>query len=301
MEEKIELLKQLHAKLKECYLRDSKEKASDSLLLALLNLKSTTRRMRILIDASIPSSSIRKDLLEELIRAELVQFIERRKRLTFTTKGIWEIESFLNLVNNELLLRFIDKKWFNCFEKEKQSLNEKEKVILFTTLAVRAFSEESSVDLTKGQKVHDAWKEAVEETVDFLCDNKIISDRNLKTNLFIGKSGKTSLHPVIHCFRYSAEIPPKTNGIYIAKNLKYFLNLYRDAKIDIDELTFLFELVFENNFEVKMLQNVYEFCRSLSYEKNVSVFLVDKHIFAQPDYDDLIKVSLRNLLINSAI
>ena len=299
MDPGLQFLEKLYSKLKECYLRGNNGKCPQSLLFALLDYKSSTRRMRLLIDAAVLTKIEKPEILDQLSRLGLIQFIDVKRSVTFTAKGIWQIEKELKVIDADVLIDFIDKKWFDCFKKESQALSDKEKVILFTALAARAFSEQSSIDLTKKDKIHDAWKETVEKVVDFLFANKIIADPSLRQSLFVGKkSGKTTLHPVVYCFRYSADIPQKVNGLFVAKNSRYFLNIYRDEKIAIEELSFLFELVLGDNFGSDLLDKVFKFCQEISYEKSIVVFSVDKHNFAQPDYDDLIRASLQKVLLN---
>jgi len=295
----IELLLNLYENLKNTYKRSQSGKIEDSVYFALLNLGSQTRRMRLLLDAAIPAISLKHGLLEKLIKLNYVEYIDRKMKITLTSIGIWEAEKRLNIINSEQLTNFIEKKWFNCFADFKQPLSEKEKIILLTTLAIRAFSKDSAVDL-KNEKFHTGWADAVSLACEFLYENKITSDKKIKDILLPNTQKKMSLHPVIHFFRYSEYLPKKTNGIYIAKgNNNYYLDIYRESRINIDNLVFLFDIIFQDKKNYILMDKVYEFCQKSSYDISVKVFPLRKHIFSTPDYDDLIRKALRELIVSS--
>lgn len=294
MESHLELLQSLYEHLKSTYMRSITDKIENSVYLGLLNLKSKTKRMRLLLDAAVPGSGLEQDLLKQLLQLRYVEYVDQKMRITLTSNGIWEAEKSLGLVDFDRLLGFIDKKWFNCFADFKKTISDREKIILFTTLGARAFSEHSSVNL-RNDEVHDGWKKAVNLVSDFLFENQIIKDREVK-NLLLKK---TSLHPVIHFFRYSENLPKITEGIWIGKNLNYYLDLYKDGQIAIEKLVFLFDIVFEEKIDLPLVEKVYDFCKKVAYDMSAKVFSFDKHFFATPDYDDLIRAALRRLALGT--
>ncbi|MFC1874091.1 hypothetical protein ACFLYX_02180 [Chloroflexota bacterium] len=288
-------LNKLYSKLKETYIRNKQGKTNKSVLLGLVDLSSKTRRMRLLKDAAVPVIQIDQNNIKELFEFNLIQYIDQGKNITLTSKGIWQAEKSLGLLEDDTVTDYIENKWFECFKDINQELVEREKIILFTTLAVRAFSEQSSVNLKKGDRVDNAWRDAVEKAFDFLLENGIIKDKTLKEALFGGEGYKPSLNPVKNCFRYSENLPKKTNGLYVAKSLKYFLNLENTGEIDINDLVFLFEAIFKDKVDFELMEKINSFCRDMSYAKSAQVF--DNHIFASPSYDDLVKESLRKMVM----
>lgn len=300
MENTLQILQDLYKNLRDAFVREEKASlsTSKSMYLALLDLKSANKRMSVLLSAAVPFTSLDIRSAEELLKLGYMQYVDQKTNVTLTSSGIWEVENNLKLINHQLLIDFVEKKWFNCFANAHQSLTEKEKVILFSTIAARAFSRDSAVNLKFNEKIHNGWRAIVELVITFLFENKIIlSDTQLKESLFKGAKKGTSLHPIIHCFRYSEYLRPKTNGLYIAEKLTYYLNLYKNGEIKQADLVFLFELVFENKLDHKLMDKVYKFCCDVSYNNSVQVFSLDKHIFATPSYDEIVQNALRSLML----
>jgi hypothetical protein len=228
-----------------------------------------------------------------------LQYIDQKANITLTSKGIWELESKLNIINNNALITFIEDKLFDCFKNIRQSLTDKEKVIVFTALAIRAYSKESAIDLTTtNERIIEAWRSIVEAVAEFLYENRIVTTGDIRKELFKDKRHKTALNPVIHFFRYSEFIAKKSNGLFYAKGRKYYLDLYKNNTLNIDDLTFLLGTVLGDKVDSEIIDKVNSFCSDISYGKSVEVYSLSKHIYATPDYDELIRNALRNLIIN---
>lgn len=287
----------MYCKLKETYFRESRGNLTKALYFVLLDLQSTNKRMRMLIPSAIPAEVIPRENLESMLQKLQVQYIDSKKNIVLTSLGIWFVENELKCISHEKLLHFIEQKWFDCFKHMNQALTEKEKVLLLSTLAVRTFSATSAVDLNKDERFHLSWRDAVEKVASFLIENTIITDKDVSRELFGGQGQKTSLRPVVHCFRYSADIPKKTNGIYIAKNLKYFLNITDENVLNTEKLSYLFELVFERRLDFELMGKTYRFICELAYEKSAEVFTVDQHMYTNPEIDDIIEKTLRKLVL----
>ena len=295
MEEQLELLIKLYEKLKNTFIRNHKSKVGESIYLSLLNLGSKTKRMRILQEAAVPVMSLRVEYLKQLINLNYVEYIDKKRNICLTSFGIWQAENILNVIDAKELLGFIDNKWFNCFTDFNRPLSDKEKVILFTLLAVRAFSKNSAVEL-KNENCHDGWVKALRLSFDFLHKNQIISDKNLLSSM---AEETKSLQPVIHFFRYSEYLPKQTNGIFIAKGTNsYYLDLYKHGKVDVQSLIFLFEIIFQDKMDFVLMDKINEHCQKTSYDISIKVFTLDKHIFSTPDYDNLVKKSLRSTIVS---
>lgn len=302
MEDHLVFLEKLYKKLKESYLRSKPSKNTKSIFLGMMDFSSRNKRRRLLADASvnIQTYQAEPELIDKLIKLKYINYIDQKKNtITLTSRGIWEAENSLKIIDQNLLLAFIEKKWFDCFS-DVEPLTEKEKVILFTLLAVRSFSEDSAVDLRDIQKTGEGWAEAVTLAYDFLFKHSIIKDADLRDSLFKGSKNMASLEPVKHCFRYSENLQKKTNELFIAKPLRYFLNLNIEREAIKDELSFLFNIIFEDKLDYILIGKTNDFCRKTSYDIWVKVFTYEKHVFANPDYDDLILSSLRKLLTSAS-
>ncbi len=298
MEGYFDILKQLYDHLRTNYIRMANVKAPnnkyESLYLAIFHAKSKTRRMRILQEAAIPAAAIPGPILEQLEKLRFIDLIEKRTKVTLSSRGLWTAENMLQIIDSDKLIDYIDEEFFNCFVEQQQSLDNREKVVLFTALAARAFSEESAIDV-KDHRYHDDWMAIVRLVYDTLCENKIIM-KDFKIEELFGHR-QTSLHSIINFFRYSEKLPKKTNGIYLAKSNKYYLNMYRNNKIDISELVFLFHLIFADKLNYELIQKINDFCTMLAYNVGVKIFDINKHRFANPDYDNMIYDSLRKTML----
>jgi hypothetical protein len=298
VEEQLELLIKLHKKLKDAFIRDYKSNISKSIYFSLLNLKSKTKRMRILQKSAVPALSLNNNHLEQLINQKYVEYIDKKKNICLTSFGIWYVENILDVIDTKELIDFINDKWFNCFANFNRPLSDKEKVILFTLLSVRAFSKNFAVELNNAN-CHDGWAKALNSSFDFLYRNQIISDKNL----LLSMTGKTkSLQPVIHFFRYSEYLPKQTNGIFIARGSNsYYLDLYKHEKLDVQSLIFLFEIIFQDKMDFVLMDKLNEHCQKTSYDISVKVFTLDKHVFSTPDYDNLVKQALRRIVVSPTL
>jgi hypothetical protein len=173
-------------------------------------------------------------------------------------------------------------------------LNDKEKVILFSLLALRAFSKESSIDTGRGDEAYNkAVKNIIINLSEFLFNNHIITS-SIRNEL----EGKKLLGTVSHFFRYSEHIPKKTDGLYVAlRPNKYFINISdENGQVNIDDLIFLFSKVVEDKLNYQHANLIKDKCVEGAYSMSTNIFDPTKHKFANTKYDDLIEQALRKLL-----
>lgn len=293
-----DLLEDLYDNLRAAYIRTEPQKKPKSIYLALLSMASKTRRMRILLDASAPIGAAKANDLEQLLQSNYIEHIEQGSKVTLTSKGIWAIETEKGIIDQESLLEFIDSKWFDCFAETRRTLTDKEKVLLFTTLAARAFSVDSAVNLND-EKTYSGWHNAIKLSYEFLGANNIIKSIDKEAILQSTADKKTSLQPLLHFFRYSENLPKITGGVFVAKNLNYFLDLYKDKTIQQEKLVYLFKLVFSQGIDYKLMKTINDFCIKFSYDISPKVYTLQKHIFAASKFDDFVEDALREFTLNS--
>ena len=139
-----------------------------SIIIILLKM-TRNNRVRILNEAStVPSTS--KDVLEYLRKQNYIRPTMAFSKYTLTAQGIWEIENALKYVSLEKLLEYID----SGMESVVKKLSDKEKVILFTLLSLRAFSQSTPLTrITDIQKEKSA--EIMIKCADFLHNMGVIS------------------------------------------------------------------------------------------------------------------------------
>ncbi|MEM3445097.1 MAG: hypothetical protein QW115_03915, partial [Thermoplasmata archaeon] len=252
----------------------------------------------LLKSAAISSQDINDTILRELLKEGLLQGSDEINKYTITAKGIWIVEKNENKVSEEKLIHFLNSKYFSQpLSTGRKPLSEREKVIIFSMIAGRAFSIESPVDLKKDEYAKNAWKRILDNCSSKLHQCGVIKKMDEKK--LYGKEGNE--HPVSNLIRHTDSLPKKTKGIYTAAGQqKYYLDIYLKDKnaLSKDALVFLIRLIFGNSQnEVTNIQNyeeVYEFCRDMAYEEAKYLYDLDKLHFVSPTFDDTIKEAFRD-------
>lgn len=270
----------------------------ESLLISGLEVKNNVR-FSLLGESSIESRKIDADHLSELVTGEFIREIDEPGRYTITARGIWEVERSEHLLDDAKLVRYIDQKNFALFTKAR--LTEKEKVIVFSLIAVRAFSVRSCVDLHRDDATMEAWRRIIETAYKTLRGLGIV--RNLSEAELLRAKGTE--RPLSHLIRHTDALPRKTKGIFRAPGKqRYYLDLYDGTTVPMDRLAFMFRLVFEGELDLEGMESVLEVCRSVAYDEAIHVFDypedvigVSEHLFSKPMYDDVVRDALHRSLV----
>ena len=114
-------------------------------------------------------------------------------------------------MNEDIFLSFINKKYFasnTSSSLDKKELDDREKVILYTLIAARAFSKDSCADLKAKDTVKDKWLELLERSYDNLVSLRVIT--KLSKADFLLKTGNEHLLVVfldtmVACFKKHLE------------------------------------------------------------------------------------------------
>ena len=264
-----------------------------SILLSFLKTQSASR-YRLLRKSTFNSMSIPGPILSALLTKGLIQCIENIDTYAITAKGVWFVEQASDLVNEESLLEYINDKYF--ITRTNSDLNEKEKVILFTMISARTFSELSSVDLKGIASIKDKWKELLEEAFD-----KLLSiDQTMKKldkEIFLGQKG--NVHVVSHIFRHNNQMVQKTRGIYsYNRKQEYYLDLFKDSTFSQERLSYLFWKIFKGDISTESVDEVVDFCNETSSKESIYLFDMEKHLFSMPIYDVRVKDALMDSIIS---
>lgn len=269
-----------------------KKLRNKSIIISFLKIKSNTR-YRLLDNSSISSLRIPEKVLVDLQKNNLIRSTDNRYQCVITAFGIWKIEMQKGVMNEQKMLEFLDGKFFNLFEGDKP-LSDKEKVIITSMIAVRAFSDKSVVDLKKTEISMNALKEIIDSTHEKLVQLGVIS---LKSAELYGKRGNE--HPVSHLIRHTDALPKKTKALFkAAGNQKYYLDLYGADELSQKDLGYLFWLVFEGKMSPDAVDDIIQFCNNVAYTKNIFVFNLKEHIFSNPMFDDIIHDALIDSILS---
>lgn len=259
-----------------------KKKLKDnSVLVSIISVKSNDA-YKLLSESGIKPVSIPREVFDSLLAGGLIRMAEKPDKYVITVKGIWEMESKSGVMNTDILLERIDRKFFDLFT-EGGHLTEKEKVILLAMIAVRSFSAESALDLKKGENVLACLQAQLESSFEFLTRHKII--RKLKVADLFGAQGNE--HPVSNLIRHTDALLKRTRGIYktLGKQ-KYFLDLLDGMRISEEGLITLFGFIFGSIMTVTIKQETSEFCLKHAYDQSTYLFDLSVHRFANPVYDE---------------
>jgi hypothetical protein len=289
-------LNQFYILLKNKLKRERKIK-NNSVFITFLEINSTSR-FRLLNEATINSNEIPKNVLNLLLDKNYIQALTSIGNYAITAKGVWYCENQLKLIDEEKLLSYINKKFFTDGQKnsqEKTTLDDKEKIILFTMISARAFSEKSSVNLKPSENKRDKWLELLEASYDFLKNfGKINKIR--KEDLF-KKMGNE--HIASSIFRHNNRMAQKTKLIYkYTGDYEYFLDIYSNSEFSTEKMSYLFWKLFQGELSEEMIDKIIEHCNRISKNESIYLFNLSEHIFSLPCYDNKLRDSLLDSIIS---
>lgn len=252
-----------------------------SVFVSFFNLKSNDI-YQLLKASAIKRKSLPKNTFEALLSRGFIRGAGEPDDYVITAKGIWEIESKKGAINPDILIDYIDSKFFDIFKQGGQ-LAEKEKIILLSMIAVRSFSDESALDLKKGESVLSCLQSLLESSFYLLLKTGIVI--NVKLEELFGAQGNE--HPVSQLIRHTDLLPKRTWGIYrtLGKQ-KYYLDLLDGDKISEDRLIMLFGSIFGSAITDSIKTEVSIFCEKNAYDRSYVLFDVNTHRFANPIYDE---------------
>lgn len=283
-------LKKFYQKLYDTIEKNRKRFDKESIIISFLNIKSNVRG-NLLRQSAIEAFQFLPDIIMYLENNNLIRETEIAGQYIISAKGVWEIEKNNNILNDVILLDYIDDKLFNICKSAEKPLSDRLKIVLLSMIAVRVFSIDSPLDLKTSEKTLNAVKETVDESYKMLKSLNLIS--KLDPVDIYGKLGNE--HPVSNLLRHTDELPKVTRGIFKALgNQKYFLDVYKDGQVSKDNLKYLFEkIVGDKKLQLSELDSLSDFCCRIAHEK--SIFLFDdikNFIFSKSKYDDVIKDTL---------
>ena len=271
--------------------RRQHELAGDSVLITLLKTQSATR-YRLLRKSTLKSIDVSAGGLSTLLQNGDVQSTGDFDSYVITARGVWRFEQELGLLNEEKLLSYLTDNYFatkNLLPKSKTDLNDKERVILLAMIAARAFSQDSTVDLKRGDMSRDKWKEIFGSSFDLLNGMGLV--RNARRQAFTDDRGNE--HIVVSVFRHNNQMVQKTQAIYrYTGDYEYYLDLYKDGMFSCDKLSYLFWKIFQGNIEHRQVDQIADYCTKVSSKESIFLFDMGKHVFGMPTYDRILKDSL---------
>jgi len=286
----------MYDNLRSAYVAQKQKLVQGSVFLGLMAMGSKNKRMRVLLDAAVPASAL-GSVANELSRRGLAERAAADGRLTLSSRGIWEAEQTKGVLDPSALLAYIDEKWFRCFDDIQAAVTDKEKILLFVLLSARGFSSSTGVNLHI-TKAFEAWTDTVVSTSRFLFANGLTGDTGAEAELRTD-GARGGLQPLVNFFRHSMYLPKKTEGIFVARNMNYFLDLESESRVEQSKLSYLFGLVLGGKADLAMADQVHAYCRERAYELAAKVRPAGSPSFASSQFDQLIEAALRSLALKT--
>ena len=213
--------------------------------------------------------------------------------------GAWEVEVKDKIVDTNQLLEYLDKKFFYS-SKVTKTINDKERILILSMIAVRAFSLEVAINLNTDDEKQLAYvRELLERS--FVLLNKYEVTKTIKSKEKIWGQSKT-LGPVINLIVHTDSLPKKIKGIFKSKKgrLSYYLDLSKDKKIDTKSLGYLIWLIFGDNITGEIEEDIIEFCYNSNSEFGTKLYDKDSLIFTKTEYDDVVREALNDYFMNKS-
>lgn len=286
-------LKRFYDKLYENLLFENKLK-KESILISFLELKSNSR-YTFLESAAISEEKIPEIILLDLKRNNLVRPSDEVNKYTITGKGVWKVEKNRKRVTEDIIVDYLDKKKFDFYSSNKK-LSDKEKIILFSMISARTFSEESPIDLKKDEYTLNAWKRIIYESYSKLNELKLV--KKLSEEQLYGKKGNE--HKVSNLIRHTDSLPKKTKATFKAKGKqKYFLDIFFKNSLSKEKLTHIVNIIFnlDKNNSTELVEEINDFCLKIAYEEAPYIYDLENHLFSSPEYDDIVKDAIREAIL----
>jgi hypothetical protein len=285
-------IEQFYASLKGALEKDKKYRSS--VIVSMFDMNSN-KRMNILKDSALKAIDIPPDVLNDFLEDGYVRQGAEAESYVLTAKGAWLFERDAKILDEDKLIRSIDKKFFFSEDIEKK-LKDREKMVVLSLIAIRAFSRDSVVDLADSIRL-EHWGNVIKGCCEMLGKLKVV---NTRVDEIMEHKGNE--HPVYNLMRHLDAIPRKTRGIYQPLgNQRYFLDVTDGPTLSTERLSYLFWRVLEDKLSFENEKIVLEFCDRIAYDECVYLFDVSRHVFAVPRYDDMLKEAFESGCLNRSV
>jgi hypothetical protein len=243
--------------------------------------------LEYLDSASVSSEKINPLVLNELIEKGFIRGGSEFSKYVLTAKGVWEIEALLEKIDSQSLLDYIDKSKY--FMKFGGNLSNKEKVVILSLIALRAFYEKTPLNRKNGTRSLDNINEVMNKSINFLQEN--IKDFNLKL------SEDAREGPVNSIFARLRDLPKNTRGLYKLESHKSWLDIYSEEenRVSEEKLAYLLWKVFGGNLSFEKQNIINRFCNDILYDHKNYVYNskeIEDFIFSDIAYQNTISNSL---------
>ena len=270
------------------------EESVESVFLELQEVKTSNQMTAILRDGSLRSSDFGFEDIRFLEDRGLIRETDLPFKFVITLRGVWLVERERKLIDEERLVDFFDAKVGRLFKG--RPLSSKEKVILLAMVAARAFSPASSIDLLSDNLTKDHWREVLIQSSGHLV--KLGSISALESSRLFRLGGNE--HPVSNLIRHTDALSKKTQGMYVAPGKqKYYLSAVAGDEPDTARIQTILRKTLPEKLSIGQGEELIGFMRRVAYTDASLLFDPTVHRFANPQYDDVIRLAVMNLVVES--
>lgn len=286
------LLSILYNKLVDNLMLHHKKILDQSVFLTLLKLSSNDT-YKIISNSSVKFENTFHKEVNGLTNLNYARYSDDKEKLdevVITAMGIWYIEESKKVINISKVLKYIQSTKLE-FPKAKQDLTDNEKIIIYSMLAVRTFSEEVPMDLSSSNLCTN-WQDIIEnKIVPHLRENKIIRLESVIDK----KTGNED--PISYLLRHANDLPQKTNNLFTTtKRNKYYLSINNDDQGKcLSQISFLINKIIPNIDSDQFSSDVFLFLCDVAH--NQSLYVLPSFEYINNQWDKRIKESLEQLYL----
>jgi hypothetical protein len=245
--------------------------------------------LQLISNSSIPGHTLSAESVSHLLEQKLIKKSDEGLQYLITARGIWAVEREKNIINETMLLDYFESKKFSIPVEKIEEFEYREKVIIFSLIAVRAFSKQSWANVSSQDGLQDYWKVIFDMACQKLVDLDVITEKN-KTELYY-----RSVHdpPAVSLLRRVPGIQPRSKFIYQHdSSLHYWLEMPESADEFISKLAWLLSMIFKDKLTFDNFDTILNFCQEMSHDKSIYVFDLSQHKFSNPKYDELLQQAI---------
>jgi len=272
-------------------LKDKNKLKHESCLVSLAFGVKSNDRNDLIKSAALDKNEINSSERSRLVDLNFIREIENTGKFEITAQGIWNLEN-KSIIDSEGLISYIDKERF--FVKVK-GMSDKEKIIIFSMICGRAFSDESQIDLVD-QDLLENWSTVLDNSFKKLSEIGVIKITKNTWEKSLYKKGTE--HPVSVIIRHTDALPKKVDRIFKAPgDQKYYLEIMENNEPDLDKLAYLFKKVFEDIMDLTNVDEILNHCKSVFIE-NGKFLYKDGSQFSHPKYDMYLKEASEKVIFS---
>ena len=289
-EESVDLLRELYDRC-----RDHLNVTTGSSVIGSIISKTNNSRAKILRQSSVSIGEDRVIIDQLLSKGLVVETDDGMYSVTF--RGIWFIETFDMISNEDDLIEWIQGKFFDPLFQNHNTLSDRDLAVALTLISMRAFSSETCMDLKQDDEVRTIWWNILKKSSSFLKELGIV-ETVIDESTFIDKSSnkiKGSDDPIVNVARHSFNMKGPSKGRYISEKLEYWFDVCNDDGVpDEKVLSSLIRSIF-GDLDLEMANQFSMFCNRCCMDHGWELEGKMKGVsFFDVEYDALISEAFKN-------